>query len=250
MCRKLAVGAAHEHPADHESTEDGDHHEQREPHAVLRSADLGDVPSEDLARRRREQFRLAVFGMSGETSPVADLATGAQNPVHRADRAQVDAFVESWTATCAGARSTNRSLSSTSSTALRSSSLTDSSGDTFARARPSRQRLSCGGQASTGSCRARCNRALGQITGESERRRVQSFSSNSGALELQPQEPRGFFRISSYSSNRALRRRRSRISRSSSLIRCASASCASRAAERMRTVSTSSSPRSRARRHV
>ncbi len=42
------VGAAHEHPADDVAAENVDHHQQREPEALLRPADFGDVPREHL----------------------------------------------------------------------------------------------------------------------------------------------------------------------------------------------------------
>jgi hypothetical protein len=77
MLGNYGIGAPHEHPADDVAAEDIDHHEHREPDALVRAADIVDVPREQLARRRREQLRFAILGMARQATPFANFSIRA-----------------------------------------------------------------------------------------------------------------------------------------------------------------------------
>src|SRR5690606_24737785 len=53
-----------------------------------------DVPTPQLVRLRGEQLGLGCIGDSTDVAPLAILACGIEDPVHRAQRAQVLAFLE------------------------------------------------------------------------------------------------------------------------------------------------------------
>src|SRR5207249_11098964 len=55
---------------------------------------LRDVPRPDLVGSRGQQFRLGIDGVAQLVAPFAPAALGPQNPVHRRDRTQGDAFVQ------------------------------------------------------------------------------------------------------------------------------------------------------------
>lgn len=78
MFGKFRVGASDQHPANHESAENVQHYQQGEPLAFVRSAYLGDVPTENLTRTCSQQFGPLIFGMPRNAPAFAYLVVGAQ----------------------------------------------------------------------------------------------------------------------------------------------------------------------------
>src|SRR5262245_52117302 len=81
-----------DHPADDVAAVDVDDRVERVPDALVRTAELGDVPSPYAVGDVGEQFGDGLGRMGGLAAPVAaDLAVLAQDPIHRRGGRQVGA---------------------------------------------------------------------------------------------------------------------------------------------------------------
>ena len=87
----LGIGYA---PADHAAAEDVENDVEIEVAPFGWPHQLGDIPGPDLVWPFCQQLGLAVGGMAELLAAFADFAVLAEDAVHGADRAMVDAFIE------------------------------------------------------------------------------------------------------------------------------------------------------------
>jgi hypothetical protein len=81
-------------PANHPAAENIQDHVKKEIGPFRRPHQFGDVPRPDLVGHFGQQFRLLVDGMTQLPTPFANFAMLAQQPIHRADRAMIDAVIQ------------------------------------------------------------------------------------------------------------------------------------------------------------
>ena len=81
-------------PADHAAAEDVEDDVEVEVAPFGWSHQLGDVPGPHLVRTFRQQFGFLVDRMAQLLAAFADFAMPAEDAIHGADRAVVDAFIE------------------------------------------------------------------------------------------------------------------------------------------------------------
>ncbi len=87
----LTIG---DHPADDVATIDVDDDVEVKIRPLLRTMQFGDIPGKNLARRGCAQFRLHVRRTRGLIASLADFPGAVKNPIHRGQRAMIDAFVQ------------------------------------------------------------------------------------------------------------------------------------------------------------
>ena len=95
---ELARFAMRQHPAHRVAAEEVEQHVELVVGPLLRGAELGDVPRPHLVRTGRQELGTLIARMTKLISALTDLAAGAQNPIHRAGRAMVDALAQQRTA--------------------------------------------------------------------------------------------------------------------------------------------------------
>ena len=91
---RVALSRVGDTPADDSAAEDVDDDVEVEVRPFGRPHQLGDIPGPDLVGGLRQQLRLFVDRMAQLIAALADLLVCAQDAVHGADRAVVDALVE------------------------------------------------------------------------------------------------------------------------------------------------------------
>ena len=81
-------------PADHPAAENIQDHVEVEIGPLRRPHQFGYVPRPDLVGLFGQQFGFLVNGMTQLPTPFANFAMLAQQPIHRADRAMIDAVIQ------------------------------------------------------------------------------------------------------------------------------------------------------------
>ena len=87
------LGRRH-HPPHHVAGEDVDDHEQLVVDAAVGALQLGDIPRPNLVRSAGDQLGLLARRMGALAAPFPVLPGDSEQPIHRGDRAQVDAVIE------------------------------------------------------------------------------------------------------------------------------------------------------------
>src|SRR5664279_2254537 len=91
---ELGAFAIGYHPADDIAAEDVQDHVEIEIGPLHRPQQLGDVPTPDLVGSRGQQLRLLIGGMTELVATFPHFAVFGQDPVHRAERTQKNAFIQ------------------------------------------------------------------------------------------------------------------------------------------------------------